>query len=170
MVNTPLDQQCHHVFIAWPCSLLLKEQELPSAVSPGQGMLNSASYSGCSCSKPKDGHLQAGKVCSGIGILPEEPVQVVEDAPAPALRLIRIVLPLRLSLCGLQARRLSVPSFQSAGICCAHPMFSTFECTSCLQHEEGKNRSQEQGIVALPVTLVPRLTGQPPHDDPPAAL
>ena len=49
-------------------------------------------------------HLQASKIGSSVGILPEEPVQVVEDALAPALLLFHVILPLSLHLRCLQVQ------------------------------------------------------------------
>ena len=47
-------------------------------------------------------YLQPGKVCASVGIPPEEPVQVAEDAFSPPLLLLCIVLPLCLRLSRLQ--------------------------------------------------------------------
>ena len=43
-------------------------------------------------------HLQPGKISTSVGVLPEEPVQVVEDALAPPLLFLLITLSLGLNL------------------------------------------------------------------------
>ena len=78
----------------------------------------------------RGGHLQASKIGSSVGILPEEPVQIVEDALAPALLLFHVILPLSLHLCCLQV--------QLHTIRIAHHLFAKPANAACLTQKKAR--------------------------------